>query len=247
MYVPAHFAMTDEQIHHILTTMGVAQLITHHPAEGLTATPVPFLFEPPSGPQGEPGEPGPSGEPGVPGGHGEHGSLLGHLARNNTQWSLPTTSEALVIIDAGDHYVSPSWLPSSADHGKTVPTWDYVTVHVHGELIAHDDPGWTRELVTRLTERHERALSPGWSVQDAAPGYIEAMVRAIVGIEVRITRVVGKAKMAQNKTPADVAALADIVAAQGDTPGERWLREVSLPAAQGRAALLTEVAARRRR
>ena len=238
MYVPAHFAMTDEQIHHILTTMGVAQLITHHPAEGLAATPVPFLFDPPRGPQGEPG---------ALGGHGKHGSLLGHLARNNTQWSLPTTSEALVIIDAGDHYVSPSWLPSSADHGKTVPTWDYVTVHVHGELIAHDDPGWTRELVTRLTERHERALSPGWSVQDAAPGYIEAMVRAIVGIEVRITRVVGKAKMAQNKTPADVAALADIVAAQGDTPGERWLREVSLPAAQGRAALLTEVAARRRR
>ena len=232
MYVPAHFAMTDEQITQVLAGLGQADLVTSH-ADGLMATPLPLLFDPSVG---------------------ERGALLGHVARNNTQWSLPCVGESLVIAHLTDHYVSPAWLPSTAEHGQTVPTWDYVTVHAYGELVAHDDPAWTLDMGRRLTEDHESArtrgstgaaAAPRWSVDAAPADHITRMLRAIVGLELRITRVVGKAKMAQNKTPADVAALADALAAQSDPIGEQWLREQSLPAARRRAAVLADVATRR--
>lgn len=231
MYVPAHFAMTDEQITTVLAGLGQADLITQHDT-GLQATPLPLLWDPDAG---------------------ERGTLLGHVARNNTQWSLPSTGECLVIAHVTDHYVSPAWLPSRAEHAQVVPTWDYVTVHVYGRLVAHDDRDWTREVVRRLTEHHEArrvstapgaAAAPRWRIEDAPADYVERMLRAIVGIEVRVTRVEAKAKMAQNKTPADVVALADALAAQSDRDGEAWVRQVSLPAAQRRAALLAEVATR---
>jgi transcriptional regulator len=222
MYVPAHFAMTDEQVAQVLARMRAADLVTPH-ADGLDATYLPFLYDP---------------------GRGERGALLTHVARNNRQWSVPTTGPALVIVHATDHYVSPSWLPSTAEHGKVVPTWDYVTVHVYGQLVAHDDPAFTRAVVTRLTERHEGGLRPRWAVADPPDGYVEAMLRAIVALEVQVTRIEAKAKMAQNKTPADVSALADALEAQGDTDGAAWLRERSLPAAQHRADTLAQVARR---
>lgn len=220
MYVPAHFAMTDDQIQDVLLRMGSADLVTHHES-GLLATLLPFVFD---------------------ASIGAHGALLGHVARNNRQWSEPTTCESLVVVTLTDHYVSPAVLPSTREHGRVVPTWDYVTVHVYGNLVAHDDLAWTSQVVRRLTERHEGqpgSARQGWTVDDAAPGYVEAMLRAIVGLELRITRIEAKAKMAQNKAPADVVALAELLAAQGDAEGERWLREVSLPAAQTRADTLS--------
>ena len=107
-----------------------------------------------------------------------------------------------------------------------VPTWDYVTVHVYGDLVAHDDLDWTSQVVRRLTEKHEgrtpvgsgpasaeSAQPVGWTVDDAAPGYVEAMLRAIVGLELRITRIVAKAKMSQNKTPASAGSARPTVCA----------------------------------
>ncbi len=229
MYVPAHFAMTDEQVTGVLTRLGQADLVTQH-EQGLLATPLPLLYDPQIG---------------------QRGALLGHVARNNTQWSLPTIGESLVIAHVTDHYVSPAWLPSTSEHGQTVPTWNYVTVHVYGQLVAHDDPDWTLDMVRRLTDHHEArratgpsaaADAPRWSLDDAPADYVRRMLRAIVGLELRITRIEAKAKMAQNKTPADVAALADALASQGDPTGLAWMREVSEPAAQRRAELLAEVA-----
>ena len=211
MYVPAHFAMTDAQIQDVLMRMGSADLVTHH-ASGLLATPLPFVFDP---------------------SRGAHGALLGHVARNNRQWSEPTTCESLVVVSLTDHYVSPADVPSSREHGRVVPTWDY--------LIAHDDLVWTGQVVRRLTDHHEGRSGSGrpeWSVDEAAPGYVDAMLRAVVGLELQITRIEAKAKMAQNKAPADVVALAELLAAEGDAEGERWLRDVSLPAAQARADTL---------
>ncbi|HEX2706151.1 MAG TPA: FMN-binding negative transcriptional regulator, partial [Candidatus Lustribacter sp.] len=171
-------------------------------------------------------------------------ALLGHVARNNDQWRHATGGEALVIVHGTDHYVSPSWLPSAAQ-GTVVPTWDYVTLHVYGSLVAHDDPEWTGTVVRRLTERHESTVAHPWTVEGAKPGYVEAMMRAIVGLELKVTRVEAKAKMAQNKTPEDVAALAGALQAGGDLEGAAFLREVSLPAAVRRAQTLADVAAGR--
>jgi transcriptional regulator len=88
---------------------------------------------------------------------GEHGALLGHLARNNDQWRCQVLGEAMVIVCGPDAYVSPSWYASKKQHGRVVPTWNYLTAHVYGRLVVHDDPGWVDDVVRRLTDKHEAA------------------------------------------------------------------------------------------
>jgi transcriptional regulator len=154
--------------------------------DGLVATPLPLLYEP--SPEGL-------------------GSLVGHVARANRQWSKSSSDvEALAIFTGPNAYISPNWYPSKAEHGKVVPTWNYETVHVRGSFVAHDDPVWTRALVTRLTERHESQFDRPWAVTDAPADYLESMVKAIVGIEVKITSIQAKRKLSQNRPPADVSA-----------------------------------------
>jgi transcriptional regulator len=111
--------------------------------------------------------------------------------------------EALVIFRGEHAYVSPNWYPSKSQHGKAVPTWNYTMVQVHGTLRATQDPEWLRALVTRLTERHEGGRAAPWHVSDAPPDYIDAMLKAIVGIEIEVTRVEGKFKLSQNRDAAD--------------------------------------------
>jgi transcriptional regulator len=98
-----------------------------------------------------------------------------------------------------------AWYPSKREHGRVVPTWNYVTAHVYGELVVHDDPAWVESLVRRLTDRQE-ALTPGpaWSVDDAPAAYVAGQLRAIVGVELVITRIEAKAKLSQNRSAADV-------------------------------------------
>jgi transcriptional regulator len=149
---------------------------------------------------------------------GEHGALYGHLARNNDQWRRPAIGESLVIVRGPDAYVSPSWYASKAEHGRVVPTWIYVTAHVYGRLVVHDDPGWVEAVVRRLTAKHEADLAGErpWSVDDAPRGYVEGQLRAIVGVELCITRIEAKAKLSQNRPQADIAGVIAGLAARGD-------------------------------
>jgi transcriptional regulator len=110
-----------------------------------------------------------------------------------------------VIAHGGNGYVSPTWYATKAEHGRVVPTWDYVTAHVYGEFVSHDDPAWVAGLVRRLTVRHETPRSHPWSVDDAPPDYLAGQLRAIVGVEVVISRVEFKAKLSQNRSAADIA------------------------------------------
>ena len=199
MYVPAHFAMTEEQIRDRLLHLGSADLVTLHD-DGMVATYLPSSIDP---------------EP------GEHGALLAHVARNNTQWSRQSIGESLVIAHVSDHYVSPSWLPSAAGHANATPTWDYVTVHSTASSSRMTTRSGREDVVRRLTERQESELEVHWSVDDTDEGFIEAMLRAVVGIELRITRIEGKAKMSQNKPVEDVEALVGPARAGGVTAGAR--------------------------
>ncbi len=183
MYVPAHFNPDDSAVHELLARMGAADLITMT-AHGLMATMLPLLYD----------EPGPDGV----------ARLVGHVARNNDQWREPVQGDALVIVRGPDAYVSPAWYATKREHGRVVPTWNYVTAHVYGELAIHDDAAWVEALVRRLTDRHEGARPEPWSVDDAPGAYIAGQLRAIVGVEVRITRVEGKFKLSQNRSRADV-------------------------------------------
>jgi transcriptional regulator len=186
MYQPAHgrFAVADP-------AALLAELVWHVPAtlvtlggDGLRASILPMLFDPDDG---------------------EHGTLRGHLARPNPQWrDAGSDSEALAIFDGPDAYVSPALYEEKRLTGKVVPTWNYVTVLAHGTLVARPEPDWLLPHVRRLVERHEAGRRDPWSIDDAPEGYVETMVRAIVGLELRITRLEAKRKLSQNRSAADI-------------------------------------------
>jgi transcriptional regulator len=200
MYIPAHFAADDVTVRELLARHGAADLITLT-ADGLLATMLPFVYEPAAG---------------------EQGVLYGHVARNNDQWRQPALVESLAIVRGPDAYVSPSWYAAKAEHGRVVPTWNYVTAHVYGWLVVHDDPAWVEDIVRRLTAKHEaaRLTSPGqppaWSVDDAPRAFIEGQLRAIVGLELQITRIEAKAKLSQNRPVGDVAGVVAGLTGRGD-------------------------------
>jgi transcriptional regulator len=208
MYVPASFAMDDEAVLALLHHHGAADLVTATPV-GLIATLLPFVYDPDAG---------------------EHGALLGHVARNNDQWRADVVGEALVIVRGPDAYVSPSWYASKAEHGRVVPTWNYLTAHVYGRLLVHDDPEWVEALVRRLTAKHEGRMPRPWTVDDAPPAFVAGQLRAIVGVELLITRIEAKAKMSQNRPEADVAG----VIAGLDARGERATADAVRQAATAR-------------
>jgi transcriptional regulator len=203
MYVPAHFAPDDASVHDLLARHGAADLVTAT-AQGLLATLVPFVYEPDAG---------------------EHGALLGHLARNNHQWRVPALGEALVIVRGPDAYISPSWYVSKAEHGRVVPTWNYLTAHVYGRLVVHDDPTWVGALVRRLTDKHETDSSQPWSVDDAPAHFIAGQLRAIVGVELIISRIEAKAKLSQNRPAADIDGVVAGLQARGDTASADAVRK----------------------
>ncbi len=200
MYIPAHFAADDATVRELLAQHGAADLITLT-ADGLLATMLPFAYEPAAG---------------------ELGTLYGHVARNNDQWRKAALGESLAIVRGPDAYVSPSWYAAKAKDGRVVPTWNYVTAHVYGQLLVHDDPAWVEGVVRRLTAKHEaaRLTSPGqppaWSVDDAPRPFIEGQLRAIVGLELRITRIEAKAKLSQNRPVGDVASIVAGLSGRGD-------------------------------
>jgi transcriptional regulator len=205
MYIPAHFAPDAAQVDELLRNHGAADLVTVT-EQGLMATMLPFIYVPP----GEANTIGPRSA-------GQHGALHGHLARNNDQWKLSAAGESLAIVRGPDAYISPGWYASKVEHGRVVPTWNYVTAHVYGPLVVHDDPGWTEDLVRRLTAKHEASRDHPWSVDDAPRAFIEGQLRAIVGIELKITRIEAKAKLSQNRPAADIEGVIEGLRERGDT------------------------------
>jgi len=135
---------------------------------------------------------------------GAHGVLHGHLARANPQSRVASPCEALVIFTGAEAYVSPSWYASKREHGKVVPTWNYVAVHAYVTLRLVDDAEFLNEHLHALTSVHEGAREQPWSVSDAPADYIEQQQRAIIGVELEITRLEGKWKMSQNRPAADI-------------------------------------------
>lgn len=206
VYTPAHYAVDDEGAAEFLSTIEVADLVTMTDA-GLVSTFLPLLFD------------------------AERGVLLGHVARKNEQWKLQAHGEALVIAHGTDGYVSPGWYATKREHGRVVPTWDYSTAHVYGELHVHDDPAWVDRLVRRLTARHETGRAEPWSVDDAPETFHAGQLRAIVGIEVAISRVEVKLKLSQNRSAADIDGVVAGLTADG-RPGLAAAVERARPAAK---------------
>lgn len=212
MYVPAHFAMTPEQIAAVLASGPAGDLVTSG-TDGLVATYVPMLYD--------------AGAAGL-------GSLIGHLSLVNDQWRPAASGgsvEALFVLHGPDDYVESDWL--STPESPNVPTWNYVTVHVWGDLVVHQDREWLLNAVRRLSAAHGDA-----SVDALEPEAVEKLLRAVVGVELRITRLEGKAKMSQNKTPQVIEQVIDGLRGAGGDATADWMEEYSLPRAQAKADLL---------
>ncbi len=157
-----------------------------------------------------------------------NGTLRGHVARANPLWrQLHEGNEALAVFQGPQAYVTPSWYPTKRETGKVVPTWNYAVVHARGSLVVHDDRAWLRDLVSRLTDQQEAPLARPWGIADAPADYIEQMLGAIVGIEIRITRLEGKWKISQNRGAADREGVAAGFAEGGDAAAQAMSALVS--------------------
>lgn len=188
MYSPSHFAETRlDQLHALIAAHPLGTLVTHG-AAGLVADHIPFEIAAPTA-------------------DAPYGTLRAHVARANPLWQQ-AGAETLVVFQGPSAYVSPSLYAEKPVSGKVVPTYNYAVVHAHGMLRAIEDPAWILALLERLTLHHESARPAPWAVGDAPPHFIETLLKAIVGIEIRLGRLEGKWKLSQNRPPADQAAVA---------------------------------------
>jgi transcriptional regulator len=212
MYVPEHFALTAEQSLAALVGVVAGDLVTTGP-DGPEATFVPLLHEP----------------------GGEFGVLTGHLSRINPQWRQP--GPALFIVHGPGDYIASEWL--SRPDAVSVPTWNYLTVHARGELLAHPDPEWCLASVRRLS-----AARGDHSVDALTEAEVERLLRSVVGIELRITGLAGKAKMSQNKSPEVIGQVIEGLDGTGGEATADWMRRHSLPRALAKADLLDGIRSR---
>jgi len=198
VYLPPKFAPSADDTAAALARAGFAQLVTRAPS-GLIVTPLPLLYD------------------------RDRHALVGHVARANPHWHADG-HESVAIFTGAQGYVSPNLYATKAETGKVVPTWNYEVLNVYGRLVAHDDADWVLNLVTMLTNRHEQGRAQPWQVTDAPENYTRAQLRAIVGIELTITKVEGKAKMSQNQPERNrtgvVAGLK-----QSDAPGDQLVAD----------------------
>lgn len=195
MYLPKHFEETNvEAIFNLMRSQPLATLITSS-SGGLNANHIPLLHTDSPTP---------------------FGKLQGHVPRSNPLASSEMSGlEALAIFHGPNAYISPSWYASKRESGQVVPTWNYMVVHVYGQLRIIDDPVWVRTQVEALTELNESQFEEPWKVSDAPDSYVNRLIRSLVGIELEITKLVGKKKASQNQPSANRAGVLEGLKSQG--------------------------------
>ena len=204
MYLPAHFAASTADAYDLIRQHPLGALVHQH-AGGLDANHLPWELETP--------EAAPA-------------RLIGHVARANPLLEqLHDGVDVLVIFQAEQAYISPNWYPSKHETHRQVPTWNYQAVHAHGTITIHDDERFVRGVVARLTRRHEARQPAPWKMGDAPVDYIDAQVRAIVGVEIAITALTGKMKLSQNRATRDRLSAADALDEQGSSELAQAMRQ----------------------
>ena len=195
MYRPPAFQDDDrDSIHATIRACRLATLVTATQA-GPFGTPLPLMLEP---------------------GEGEHGTLYGHIAKANPQWRLPAIGPAMAIFMGPDAYISPGWYAAKREHGKVVPTWNYVAVHAYGPAEFFEDADRLLDVVTRLTNQHEAARLEPWAVDDAPAPFVTAQLKGIVGLRLPISKLEGKRKLSQNRSQPDRVGAIEGLSASAD-------------------------------
>lgn len=202
MYIPKHFSIeSPAALHKIIQAFPLGALVTLN-ANGLDANHIPFELDP------------------------ERGVLTAHVARANPVWQLcGNGQEVMVIFRGAENYISPNWYPSKHETHRQVPTWNYEVVHVYGQMTIQDDEKFVRGVVARLTRAHEANEPKPWKMGDSAPEFINQMLKAIVGIEITIDRMEGKAKLSQNREERDRLGAAEKLVGHGATEIAEAMRQ----------------------
>jgi transcriptional regulator len=196
MYQPQHFREDRLAVQHALIREHPLGLLVTAGSGGLQANHIPFLID---------------------GDASERGTLRAHLARANPQLrELSAVPECLVVFQGPQIYVSPSLYPTKREHGKVVPTWNYITVHAWGKPRVMDDAAWLRRQIEDLTAHNERTRTEAWKVSDAPDAFVAMQIKGIVGLEIPIARIEGKWKVSQNRPAVDQAGVAAGLAGQSD-------------------------------
>lgn len=205
MYNPPSFAEHDVAVMHAFIEAHPLGALVTASASGLFATHLPLVLDRT---------------------RGEFGTLQGHIARANPHHELAGDgSDALVLFTGVDAYVSPSLYATKAQHGKVVPTWNYVAVHAHATLRFVREPDALKRHLAQLTARHEAGRPQPWSIDDTPAGYVDKLLGAILGVELEITRLDGKWKMSQNRAAEDVEGVIEGLGASDDAR-EREVAEI---------------------
>jgi transcriptional regulator len=207
VYIPRHFASRDSaRVAQLLHDYPFATLVTPGDPEPLI-THLPLLLVADGAP---------------------HGTLFGHFARANPHAHGKPAAESVAIFHGPHAYVTPSWY---ADPAGAVPTWNYAIAHLHGVVELATDPAETRAVLDLLVERFESGRAAPWQL-GLPPERLAAMIDAIVGFRIRITRLEAKFKLSQNRSPEDQRRVAAGLAADGyaeATATAEWMREVNEP------------------
>ena len=194
MYLPSHFEQHDtEALRALMREHPLATLVSLQ-ADGPTADHVPLEFD------------------------AATRTLRGHVARANPLWRVAGGQAVLAVFCGPQTYITPSWYASKAATHKVVPTWNYTVVHSRGTLQVIEDAPWLHDLVSRLTRHHESPRAQPWAVSDAPDDYVQPMLRAIVGIQIPVDRLVGKWKVSQNRSAADRQGVAQGLALEAQDP-----------------------------
>jgi transcriptional regulator len=147
--------------------------------------------------------------------------LLGHVARANGQWrGLEGAREVMAIFHGPHAYISPTWYESH----PAVPTWNYAVVHAHGKVRALDEAG-LRGLIGRLSETYEAGRPKPWRIDDQPDGFVDGLVKAIVGFELEVERLEGKFKLSQNRPGNDARRVVEALEQAGETALAALMRE----------------------
>lgn len=155
---------------------------------------------------------------------GDTTTLECHVARGNAVWRAAAEgASAAAIFQGPQAYIHPGWLATKRETGRAVPTWNYVAVHAHGRITVEDDASWLLRHLDELTHSTETGMPEPWSMSDAPDGFIDQLVRGIVGLRLRVDRLEGAWKMIQHHPEANrigvIAGLAEV----GNPEPSPWL------------------------
>lgn len=208
MYIPADFNEPRKEVLRAHIAQHPFGTLVTHGKSGLDANHIPFEL---------------AAE------EGEFGVLRAHVARANPVWQdVANGDEVLVVFRAGDAYISPSWYPSKHEAHRQVPTWNYIVVHAYGRIAIQDDEKYVRGVVARLTRTHEASEPQPWKMGDAPSDYIDTLLKSIVGLQIEVTRLIGKSKLGQNKEARDIQGAAEALRARGQFQiGDAMLAEAA--------------------